>query len=267
MARADRLWYSVSQRDAIAREEHDVKARQGLRRGSIIVSFLLFPVTIYYFSPALILEGAAGGVLAGSAAVFGLQFVSALVLGRAFCGWACPAGGLQEIVMSFRDRSVRRRRIRWIKYLIWVPWVAFFVFLILQAGGIREVDLTWRTAGGISVSDLQSLIVYLAIVLIFVVLSAAIGRRAGCHSLCWMAPFMVIGRQIRNLLAWPSLRLQAVKDDCIQCRSCTKTCPMSIEVMDLVRQQEMETQDCILCGSCVDVCPKSAIRFSFSSGK
>jgi len=244
-----------------------MKARQGLRKGLIIVSFLLFPITIYYFSPVLILEGAAGGILAGSAVVFALQFVSALILGRAFCGWACPAGGLQEIVTSFRDRPVRRKRIRWIKYLIWVPWFAFFVFLILQAGGIREVDLTWRTANGISVSDLQSLTVYLAIVLIFVVLSATIGRRAGCHSLCWMAPFMVIGRKIRNLLAWPSLRLRAMKEDCIECGRCAKACPMSIEVMDLVQRQGMETQDCILCGCCVDVCPKSVIRFSFSSGK
>ena len=35
------------------------------------------------------------------------------------------------------------------------------------------------------------------------------GRRAGCHTICWMAPFMIIGRKLRNLVAWPSLRLTA----------------------------------------------------------
>jgi ferredoxin len=42
---------------------------------------------------------------------------------------------------------------------------------------------------------------------------------------------------------------------------------MSIEVMDLVQAEKLETQDCILCGSCVDACPKGVIRYSFSSGK
>jgi polyferredoxin len=169
-------------------------------------------------------------------------------------------------VADFRERPVRRRRIRWIKYVIWVPWLAFFVFLLLQAGGVRAVNFTWRTRGGISVSDLQSLIIYLVVVAIFVILSATIGRRAGCHSLCWMAPFMVIGRKIRNTFAWPSLRLRADKENCIQCGKCTKSCSMSIEVMELVQAEKLETQDCILCGSCVDACPKGVIRYSFSRG-
>jgi len=129
------------------------------------------------------------------------------------------------------------------------------------------VNLTWRTQNGISVSDTHSLIIYLLIILIFVVLSATVGRRAGCHALCWMAPFMVIGRRIRNVLAWPSLRLGTEKENCIQCGSCTKACQMSIEVMDLVQIDKIETQDCILCGSCIDACQKKVIRFAFSSGK
>jgi ferredoxin-type protein NapH len=244
-----------------------MKNRQKLRKGLIIGMFLLFPVTIYYFSPVLILQGAALGLLSGSAAVFGLQFLSSLILGRAFCGWACPAGGLQEIAMNFRDRRVGRKRIRWIKFVIWLPWFLSFVFLLLQAGGIREVNPIWRTAKGVSVSDISSLIIYLLIVLLFVLLSATIGRRAGCHTICWMAPFMVIGRKIRNILTWPSLRLRVETQKCIQCGRCTKACPMSIEVMDLVQVDNLETQDCILCGSCVDVCPKDVIHFTFSSGR
>jgi ferredoxin-type protein NapH len=263
MARGAPSWYLIRHPNV---EEPNMNTRQKLRKGLIIGLFLLFPVIIYYFSPDLFLEGAAQGILAGSAVVFGLQFASSLLLGRAFCGWACPVGGLQEIVATFRERPVRRKRIRWIKYVIWVPWFGFFIFLLLQAGGVREVNLAWRTQNGISVTDLHSLIIYLAVVLIFVVLSATIGRRAGCHTLCWMAPFMVIGRKIRNLFAWPSLRLRAEKEDCIQCGRCTKACTMSIEVMDLVQVDELETQDCILCGSCVDTCPKGVIRYSFSSG-
>jgi ferredoxin-type protein NapH len=247
--------------------ESGMTNRQKLRNGLIIGMFLLFPVTIYYFSPVLVLQGAAAGLLAGSAIVFGLQFISSLFLGRAFCGWICPAGGLQEIAMNFQDRRVRRKRIRWIKYLIWVPWFLSFVFLLLQAGGIREVNPIWRRQNGVSVSDVSSLITYLFIILLFALLSATIGRRAGCHTICWMAPFMVIGRKIRNILAWPSLHLSVEAQKCTQCQCCTKACPMSIDVMDLVQVENLETQDCIICGSCVDACPRDVIRFGFSSGR
>lgn len=75
-----------------------------------------------------------------------------------------------------------------------------------------------------------------------------------------------IGRKIRNLFAWPALRLAVTNEQCRECGSCSRHFPMSIDVMELVQEKNMETEDCILCGSCVDACPKTAIRYSFSSG-
>jgi hypothetical protein len=48
--------------------------RQRIRKGLLLVSFLLFPITLYYFSPALILAGAAQGAINGSFLVFSLSF-------------------------------------------------------------------------------------------------------------------------------------------------------------------------------------------------
>jgi ferredoxin-type protein NapH len=93
------------------------------------------------------------------------------------------------------------------------------------------------------------------------------GRRAGCHTICWMAPFMIIGRAIRNLLKWPALRLVADAASCSDCQTCTRNCPMSLDVNGMVQRENMENGECILCGNCVDGCPKDAIRFSFSAGK
>lgn len=64
--------------------------RQKIRRTLILVSLLVFPITLNYFSPALILEGAAKGIINGSFMTFSLQFLSSLFLGRGFCGWLCP---------------------------------------------------------------------------------------------------------------------------------------------------------------------------------
>jgi ferredoxin-type protein NapH len=76
-----------------------------------------------------------------------------------------------------------------------------------------------------------------------------------------MAPFMVIGTKISNLIRLPALRLKADKDKCVKCKTCTKNCPMSLEVMEMVQRGSMKNSECILCGTCADVCPKDVIRY------
>lgn len=67
-------------------------------------------------------------------------------------------------------------------------------------------------------------------------------------------------------MIWPSLRLATVRKNCISCGRCTKSCPMSISVMEKVRENHFESRDCILCGSCVDTSSKKVIRYMFNSG-
>jgi len=55
-----------------------------------------------------------------------------------------------------------------------------------------------------------------------------------------MAPFMMIGRWIRNRFGWYSLRLAADSSECSDCKSCTKTCPMSLDVNAMVKVEKNE---------------------------
>jgi len=109
--------------------------------------------------------------------------------------------------------------------------------------------------------------IYYIILALFLGLAVVFGRRAGCHTICWMAPFMILGRKIRNLVKWPALRLKAEPDKCSDCQRCTRSCPMSLDVHQMVQRANMEDSECILCGNCVDTCPKDAIHFSFSAGR
>ena len=77
---------------------------------------------------------------------------------------------------------------------------------------------------------------------------------------------MVIGTKIRNLFRWPALRLKANKDECISCKTCTKNCPMSLNVNEMVQKSSMRNSECILCGTCVDVCPNGVVKYSFGGG-
>ena len=247
--------------------------RQALRRTLLLLSFIAFPLTMNYFSPYLIVDASFQGILNGSAIVFASMFVGSLLFGRLWCGWACPAAGLQEPLLRVNGRRVGRRA-DLVKWLIWVPWIALIVFAVVRAGGYSSVQPFYGTVGGISVAGdadrpiIAAYAIYFAVVLLFFGLALAVGRRGGCHTVCWMAPFMILGREARNRLgAWPSLRLVADTPQCTKCGTCTGVCPMSLDVQSMVARGHMEASECSLCGSCADNCPAKVIRYSFSAGK
>ncbi len=90
-------------------------------------------------------------------------------------------------------------------------------FLAFTAGSFRSVDFFLLTESGVSVDTPYKYVIYLIIAGIFMMLALLIGKRAGCHVICWMAPFLILGRKIRNFFSWPSFRLSAEAEKCIQC--------------------------------------------------
>jgi ferredoxin-type protein NapH len=241
--------------------------RQQTRKLLAVLMFVLFPVIYYYFSPYLIIMGASEGIVTGSLLVFAGLFFSSLFVGRVFCGWICPAGATQELCAMVRKKSVKNGKKNLIKYAIWAPWITIIALMFFQAGGVKAVDPLYQTYYGISISDIYSLVIFLAIAGLIAGLALAIGKHAACYSICWMAPFMIIGRKIRNASNWPSLQLQADKTKCVNCKACDRICPMSLEVNDMVQKNSMENSECILCGSCVDNCPKQVIKYNFGKNK
>lgn len=240
-----------------------ITRRQSVRRALILISLLLFPVVLNYLSPYVIIDGAMNGVVNGSLILFTLLFLSSLFLGRAWCGWLCPAAGLAEACTAVNDKPARGGRLNWIKWVIWFIWIGLIVSIVIGRGGYTRVDPFYLTDYGISVTSWQNYIIYYGVVGLVVVLSFTAGRRAFCHYVCWMAPFMILGRKLRNLLHTPGLHLQAQTSACTRCGSCTRTCPMSLPVSDMVQLGKMENSECILCGSCVDGCPAKVIAFKF----
>lgn len=240
-----------------------LKTRQRIRNAFLLFFFISFPVVLNYLSPFLSVHGAAVGIVSGSLLFFALLFAGSLFLGRAFCGWVCPGGAAQEMCMRINDRRVRRRHLDWIKYLIWVPWFATICFFLIRAGRALAVRPLYNMDTFISVSSAPMYIVYFIVLSVIIVPSLAVGRRAMCHSICWMAPFMILGRKLRNLGRWPALGLRAETEKCVSCGTCTKSCTMSLEVQEMVARSRMENSECILCGQCVDSCPQGVIRYSF----
>ena len=76
--------------------------RQQFRKGLTYFSFLLYPITMFYFSPYLIISAASEGLASGSFIIFTSLFISSLFFGRAFCGWMCPGAGMQNPLIDMK---------------------------------------------------------------------------------------------------------------------------------------------------------------------
>jgi len=236
--------------------------RQRFRKLLLIVSLLLFPITLYYFSPALIINAGLKGIINGSFIVFVLMFFLAVPFGRLFCAYLCPAGGLQECAFLVNEKQPKQGWRNYVKYVIWSIWLSIVIFCYFLKGEIIAVDFLFETENGISVSTIQSYIIYYGIVCLIFIPSVLWGKRVFCHYFCWMAPFMVLGTKFRKLLHLPGIHIKASqKSSCVSCQKCNKACPMGIDVMRETKHGIVSSSECIQCGACVDNCPKNVLSY------
>lgn len=242
--------------------------RQRIRKLLIIISLLLFPVTLYYFSPALIINAGLHGIINGSFIVFLFLFLFSIPFGRLFCAYFCPAGGLQECAFIVNEKVPKQGWRNGIKFIIWGIWLTVVVFCYFSSGKIVAVDFFFETENGISVSTVQSYIIYYGIISLIFIPAILFGKRVFCHYFCWMAPFMILGTKLRKVLHLPGIHIKiSDKDECISCGRCSKVCPMGIDVISETRNKTIGNPECIQCGACIDNCPKNVLTYGMLERK
>ena len=240
-----------------------------VRRLCLFLAFYTFPIFLFFLSPVLPYEGlfheGSGGIVVGALMVFAAQFIASLVLGRAFCGWACGGGALQEIAVTWiNDKPARTGRSRWTKFFIWAPWLLGLVIGFVCVGGIKAWDFLFHSHFSLPLERWGELtIIYFAVSAAVILVAALTGRRGFCHHVCWMAPFMILGRHLGNALHLPGLRLFSQASACTGCRRCNDRCPMTLDVAAMAKSGHTEHHDCILCGNCAAHCAKKAVRLGW----
>lgn len=243
--------------------------RQRRRRLVLLLSLLLFPVTLYYFSPVLILNAGLNGIINGSFIVFSLLFLLSIPFGRLFCSYLCPAGGLQECAFAINEKLPGQGWRNLIKFIIWGIWLAAVACCYFHTGTVTAVDFFFETENGISTVSAQSYVIYYGIVCLILIPAILFGKRAFCHYFCWMAPFMIAGTKLRRLLQLPGIHIKAcAADDCISCGKCNTVCPMGIHVMqEAAGNRTIANPECIQCGACIDHCPRNVLSYGIISKK
>jgi len=243
----------------------DIKRRnrQNIRKGLVILSFILMPITFKYFSPYIPIMSMSLGIINGSIIIFIFLFITALVFGRAWCAWVCPGGGIEEICSIINNKPSRGGKLNMIKWGIWGIWLAVIVSFFYSAGGYKSINLFFNIKNGVSLLNTFDYIIYYIVILIFILLPIVFGKRAACHYICWIAPFMIIGKYIGRVFKIPRLHLSVSNKGCLNCKVCNKVCAMDIDVNTMVQKNKMENAECIFCAECADACPEGIIQLSF----
>lgn len=237
--------------------------RQKLRRFIVVALFLALPITLNYYSPYLMTQGTAERIATFSLVLWLAILATSLVVGRSFCGWACPFNGLQTMWESVGTRSLKRIRfLPVLKYAMWTAWAGGVAALAIGVGGWRSFQPLYMTENGVSISEAGNLFTYFTLVGLTLA-PAALGRRGFCRYLCPFGVWGIVGEKIGAALRVPRLRLEAEASACTGCGSCTRACPMQIPVTDLVQADTMRATECFMCETCVDTCPRGAIKLGF----
>jgi polyferredoxin len=236
---------------------------------------MMLPVSFNWMSPVLIIMGGFEGYITMSFIVFSVWFISSLFIGRAYCAYGCQWGAGQEILGEIIPKQLdkkKKARNRKIKYVIFVIWIIpLIIGPVLLNGYINGVNLFYpneptelNTLISFSNEAVGQLIFYFGILGGVVILFTLIGgKRAFCNYACPMAILGIIGTKVKNLLKYPSLHLESEADKCTNCKICSKSCVMDLDVNEMVQSNNMYNRDCILCGSCVSSCKNDVIHYAW----
>lgn len=199
-----------------------------------------------------------------------LLFLTSAVLGRIWCGFACPHTlfshafiWVERFFEGDRYKRIRLDLKPWpeklpTKLKKWSVWLVMSVYLGLTFAGyfapIREV-----------VTDLingELTPFFWGLILFFTVISMlmfGVIRSRFCTTICPYARFQsAMTTENTRMVNYDHLRGEPrgkKKDpnaaDCVDCNSCVTVCPMGIDIRDGFQFA------CINCASCIDACDKT----------
>ena len=232
-----------------------------------ITAFALFRLIPYYIIGTLGLVG--------------------VTVGRAFCGWACPFGLLQDALYRLRSRKWRMPRpANWLKYALLLVLVIGLPALyrkgqdktgadriVAEKVGARDycafvcpVGTLEAGVPGIVVSkDLRAKATWRTwskFAILFGVLGLmVVSRRSFCRTLCPLGATMAL------LSRASLLRLRTDSAKCTRCLRCVKVCPTDCRKVPERAGQAEATAECVLCLDCVRGCPEPGALSALLAGR
>ena len=211
---------------------------------------------------------------------FAVFFAFFFVLGKAFCGWVCPLGTLQEVLgrvgrrfgVGLRRFSAddlgRTQRVRPVKWLILLGLV--FLLPLLTGLGVTphalgnpycdvcpaRIATTLLTGSteqfAVPIDDKVKFILGATANFLFgfIILAALAVRQPFCR-ICPLLAFNSLAQRLS-----PMRLVKTRHDNCGKCSICTEACSMDIPEISEEEGRKAYSEDCTLCGRCAEYCPQ-----------
>jgi ferredoxin len=195
-------------------------------------------------------------VLAKTAAFF--FFMGLAVVGnKLVCGWACPFGGLTELIYSIPWlKKIKRRKIPfWIANSIRAALFVAMLLVLFGVVGNQRGFVLYHLVNPFNLFNYSFEGISILITVVVVLVLGLVIYRPFCQLVC---PF--------GFLSWVAERISLFRvrvdhDACTECGNCIRACP--IEAAKGRVEKKRLPADCFSCARCLNVCPVDAIRYEF----
>ena len=201
-------------------------------------------------------------------------------VGKAFCGWVCPLGTLQELLHRVGRRfqlPLHRlgvpglARVRPIKWLVLLGLVLLLPLLTglgvtphslgnpycdicpsrvvssLLTGNTEQLAIALSDGWSFALGGLANALAG------FVVVAALAVRQPFCR-ICPMLSFNALFQRFS-----PLRLVKREHPKCSSCGICTQACPMDIPEIASRHGSQAFHEDCTLCGRCAEYCPDDGV--------
>jgi polyferredoxin len=181
----------------------------------------------------------------------------ALLSGRAFCGWMCPLGTLQDMFagwarhLSGEKHHIRGKRSKARFPIVlppkvdkWARYIKYFVLAgVLLASAVTIYPPLHAFCPVRAVFSFQMTGLLVSVLITFVITSLLV-KRFWCKYLCPLGAALAIFNKIAPL------RVKINDNHCPHCGRCDAECPMDITPIP----ESMRSLECIQCLECVETC-------------